>query len=220
MPRAAASKSKSKKKDAEDPPPNTTYKTFILAGERFTLGDTMLIKAHSNGIPDYIAKLEKIHTDPNGEVMLDSRWYYRPEETAMGRQSWQGVEEVIESDHTDTYHVRCVNGKCKIVSLNEYENLPPNRKKKSKNDNSSSDVPIYFSRSFYLKKSKCFKDPLPTYCFCKKPSNPDKLLLQCDKCEKWFHGECVRISREVALNLEEWMCPDCKQSTKKKARKS
>ena len=43
---------------------------------------------------DFIAKIEKIYTDKNSEVQLDVRWYYRPEETVMGRMPW---------------HARCVN---------------------------------------------------------------------------------------------------------------
>ena len=53
--------------------------TFILAGERFTIGDNMLIKGAGKGTADYVAKLEKISTNQAGEVFLDTRWYYRPE---------------------------------------------------------------------------------------------------------------------------------------------
>ena len=40
------------------------------------------------------------------------------------------VLQVIESDHKDSYHVRCVNSKCKILTLSEYEALPSQKKKK------------------------------------------------------------------------------------------
>ena len=59
--------------------------TFILAGERFTIGDNMLIKGAGKGAADYVAKLEKISTNQAGEVFLDTRWYYRPEVRADAR---------------------------------------------------------------------------------------------------------------------------------------
>ena len=31
--------------------------------------------------------------------------------------------QILESDHSDTVHVGCVNSKCKVYSLSDYENL-------------------------------------------------------------------------------------------------
>lgn len=211
-----------KKKDAvEEPPPNTTYKTFILAGERFTIGDNMLIKGTGKGTADYVAKLEKISTNQAGEVYLDTRWYYRPEETAMGRQPWHGAEEVIESDHKDSYHVRCVNSKCNIISLPEYEALPMAKKKKKAVDGKP-DLPVFFSRSYYLRDKKRLREPLPKYCFCQQPSNPDKTLLMCDNCGDWFHGDCVNVTPQMANSLDIWHCPGCtgKGPPSKKSKKN
>eukprot|EP00038_Savillea_parva_P000041 m.93782 g.93782 ORF g.93782 m.93782 type:complete len:119 (+) comp10016_c0_seq2:3271-3627(+) len=76
------------------PPAFTTYKTFILSNERFSIGDKITIKAPSGSGHDFIATIQRIHTDKRGEVHIDGRWYYRPEETAMGRQPWHGINEV------------------------------------------------------------------------------------------------------------------------------
>ena len=46
--------------------------------------------------------------------------YYRPEDTKGGRQPWHGADEIIESDHKDTYHVRCVNSMAKVLGVDEY----------------------------------------------------------------------------------------------------
>lgn len=42
-------------------------------------------------------------------------------------------------------------------------------------------------------------------------------MICCDKCEEWFHGKCVGITRargaEMEKNNEEYVCPQClKQS--------
>eukprot|EP00040_Diaphanoeca_grandis_P005827 m.34675 g.34675 ORF g.34675 m.34675 type:complete len:242 (-) comp17018_c0_seq1:66-791(-) len=191
------------------PAANTTYKTFILAGERFTIGDHMMIKGTGNRKDsDYIALLERIHTNEEGEVFLDTQWYYRPEETALGRLPWQGVEEILGSNHKDTYHVRCVNSKCKIYSLDEYENLP--ERPKTKKGNVEYELPVFFCRTFYDREKKKLREELPVYCYCRQPSNPDKPLISCDKCEEWYHGDCVGITPTQADAMKSWSCPTCR----------
>lgn len=42
-------------------------------------------------------------------------------------------------------------------------------------------------------------------------------MICCDKCEEWFHGKCVGISRargaEMEKNNEEYVCPQCIKQT-------
>lgn len=45
-------------------------------------------QAGRGNAPDFIAAIERIHTNKDGEVFVDGRWYYRPEETAEGRKPW------------------------------------------------------------------------------------------------------------------------------------
>ena len=35
------------------------------------------------------------------------------------------MAQILESDHKDTVHVGCVNSKCKVYTLSEYEGLEP-----------------------------------------------------------------------------------------------
>ena len=43
-----------------------------------------------------------------------------------------------------------------------------------------------------------------------------RFMICCDKCEEWFHGKCVGISRargeEMEKNDEEYICPQCSGS--------
>lgn len=38
-------------------------------------------------------------------------------------------------------------------------------------------------------------------------------MICCDKCEEWFHGKCVGITRKMGSDMEkaqnEWLCPNC-----------
>lgn len=35
-------------------------------------------------------------------------------------------------------------------------------------------------------------------------------MLMCDYCADFFHPECVNISEEMALTIQKYQCPSCK----------
>ena len=168
---------------------------------------------------DFIAKIEKIYTDKNSEVHLDVRWYYRPEETVIGRMPWHARLEVIESDHTDSIHVGSVNSKCCIYTLEEYEALPALGAKKVKVAGEEGKVvlPEFICRSYYLHKKGRLEAPLPVYCNCKTPQNPEKTLIYCDRqtCGipgRWVHGQCIGakgVSPSEIQKQKQFFCPGC-----------
>ncbi|EFX65710.1 hypothetical protein DAPPUDRAFT_37832, partial [Daphnia pulex] len=55
-------------------------------------------------------------------------------------------------------------------------------------------------------------DPDRLWCVCREPHN-NRFMICCDKCEEWFHGTCVGITRSMGRELElkklEWICPKC-----------
>ena len=66
------------------------------------------------------------------------------------------ILQVIDSDHTDSCSVSCVNGKCNVLTLEEYEaqssgpaNEPATKKKKAdgaETKNQSSEIPVLYWR--------------------------------------------------------------------------
>ncbi|KAK5991280.1 Set1 complex component spp1-like protein [Cladobotryum mycophilum] len=47
------------------------------------------------------------------------------------------------------------------------------------------------------------------YCICRGPDD-HRWMICCEKCEDWFHGECVHIGKDVGENLiEKFICPNC-----------
>ena len=34
-------------------------------------------------------------------------------------------------------------------------------------------------------------------------------MIQCDRCEDWFHGRCVGVTVEEAQRLDGYVCPPC-----------
>lgn len=50
------------------------------------------------------------------------------------------------------------------------------------------------------------------WCVCRRPHN-NRFMICCDKCEDWFHGKCVGITKQMGTEMEErgieWVCPNC-----------
>ncbi|KAK8734955.1 hypothetical protein OTU49_005745, partial [Cherax quadricarinatus] len=58
-------------------------------------------------------------------------------------------------------------------------------------------------------------DPERLWCICQKPHN-NRFMICCDKCEDWFHGSCVGVTKAMGQQMEEdgqeWVCPKCKKA--------
>ncbi|KAA6373327.1 MAG: hypothetical protein EZS28_031147 [Streblomastix strix] len=45
------------------------------------------------------------------------------------------------------------------------------------------------------------------HCFCKQRDNG--LMIQCEKCQNWFHLKCVGLTKAMMRAYEHWFCKDC-----------
>jgi COMPASS component SPP1 len=47
------------------------------------------------------------------------------------------------------------------------------------------------------------------YCICRGPDD-HRWMICCEKCEDWFHGECIKLSKDIGESLiEKFICPNC-----------
>ncbi|KAK3397891.1 hypothetical protein B0T20DRAFT_234451 [Sordaria brevicollis] len=47
------------------------------------------------------------------------------------------------------------------------------------------------------------------YCICGGPDN-HRFMIACDRCEDWFHGECIDMDKHTGENLvQRYICPRC-----------
>ena len=45
-----------------------------------------------------------------------------------------------------------------------------------------------------------------TSCFCRRPDD-SRLMVQCDQCDGWFHGECIGVTTQEDADLDQYICP-------------
>jgi len=48
-----------------------------------------------------------------------------------------------------------------------------------------------------------------TMCTCKEGYDPRKFMIECGKCDRWYHGTCVNVTEETAFNIIQYICPTC-----------
>ena len=48
------------------------------------------------------------------------------------------------------------------------------------------------------------------HCECQPPDSYDSNMIECERCNHWFHSKCVKLRKQVP---ETWYCKDCKWNT-------
>lgn len=47
------------------------------------------------------------------------------------------------------------------------------------------------------------------FCICRQPYDPQRFMIGCDKCDGWFHAQCVNVTVNEAHRLNQFACPPC-----------
>ena len=52
------------------------------------------------------------------------------------------------------------------------------------------------------------------YCIC-RTADTNRFMIGCDKCEEWFHGDCISITQEYAKRIQHFYCLMCRDKDPK-----
>ncbi|XP_051967151.1 death-inducer obliterator 1-like [Xyrauchen texanus] len=138
------------------------------------------------------------------------------------------VEDVKDEESKDEEHAMDVKkaedgekGKSKEKSSNEFINGHPTRsviedfksdtkpKSEAKLHKEDDVDDVRSSSSEYHSDGY---DPNALYCICRQKHNK-RFMICCDRCEEWFHGDCVGITeargRLMERNGEDYVCSNC-----------
>ncbi|XP_024984352.1 chromatin remodeling protein EBS [Cynara cardunculus var. scolymus] len=169
-------------------------------------GDSVLMRPLENEKNPYVARVERVESDVKGNVKVQVRWYYRPEEAIGGRQKFHGSKELFLSDHYDTQSANTIEGKCIVHTFKNYTKL---------RDVGAED---YFCRFEYKAANGGFNpDSVAVYCKCEMPYNPDNMMVQCDACRDWYHPECLNMTIDQAKEIGIFTCSDCSSVDSKRS---
>ena len=87
---------------------------------------------------------------------------------------------------TDLNPIESIMQRVEVVDLDTYKRMATNSRNKARSD------ALHYSRFSYDMKSRVPKEAevrnTPTFCVCKEPENPDRLMVCCEGCDSWFHG--------------------------------
>ena len=73
----------------------------------------------------------------------------------------------------------------------------------------SEEIPMRMKEEALL--TGVIEDEGARHCICGGPSDA-RFMLSCDKCQKWYHGPCVKMTKEKCDDVEKWICPHCSGS--------
>ncbi|KAJ7391990.1 Bromo adjacent y [Desmophyllum pertusum] len=102
------------------------YSGIQRGDEIINVRDSVLLKSGTRKKdPSFVARVSGLWEEdegPNaGEMMMSVFWYYRPEQTEVGRiPNFHGEMEVMASRHKDDNSVACIVDKCYVLSYPEY----------------------------------------------------------------------------------------------------
>ena len=161
----------------------------------------------------YIAKVVAIDTDSDGCVVVKVQWYYRPEDTKDGKGFHHGAAEVFSTNHFDQIPGHVIDGKGLVLSLDHYHEYMARLGEGAVPDPDIEGEDIFFCRQHYALPARTMTPALDLYCHCRRPCNPDSVMIACDRCDEWLHTECMDLAPEVASQLSSFICPRCKTQT-------
>lgn len=102
------------------------YSGIKRNNEVISVRDSVLLKSgpRRKDLP-FIARVsgfwEEVEGPNAGEMMMSVLWYYRPEQTEMGKQPHvHGENEIMASRHKDDNSVACIVDRCYVLSYPEY----------------------------------------------------------------------------------------------------
>ncbi|KAM0748390.1 hypothetical protein T439DRAFT_327659 [Meredithblackwellia eburnea MCA 4105] len=49
------------------------------------------------------------------------------------------------------------------------------------------------------------------YCICKELYDPERMMIACDKCENWYHLDCIHIEEDEIELVDILVCPLCEK---------
>ncbi|CAF0765088.1 unnamed protein product [Didymodactylos carnosus] len=175
------------------------------------------------------------------DLIFKSRKSY-PTRTSRPKINYRDIERGIYGDiRNSLWNIpterATSNGLTKRKALHQHDSddLMKERREQapeSKDNNSNKDLPQLHNRAYAspptLQRKNSEQDDEDEeeqqtedtntnrrlWCICKQVWDVNRFMIRCDNCSDWFHGDCVGITKNQAIELDmnddQFICPICK----------
>lgn len=164
------------------------FRKFVTGGVSFKLHDYVYVlpdhkkkKAKREDTDYWIGRVVEIRASDQTHVYLRIYWMYWPNELPMKRQPYHGKKELITSNYFEIIDAQTVSSHAEVYHWKEKDA-----------ENIDFKNCLYWRQTLDAYNRPYRLGPVREHCKCKKPMNPDQLMLRCNKCKIWLHDDCVK----------------------------
>jgi hypothetical protein len=150
----------------------------------YEITDMLISKPHSQ-------KDRKLHAD-------DEIWAAMPYKTLTPEQKYKKYRKLLVKMRAKKLRGLKLTSKSAMTKANNVDSSLKDTSKREKRNIKST----YNTRVPQQKNT--------VYCFCARPYNGE-LMIACQKCEEWYHPECVGIPNDANMKKLNWFCKKCRQ---------
>ncbi|CAD8120535.1 unnamed protein product [Paramecium sonneborni] len=182
------------------------YDEIKIHGTTWKINDNVIIRNGDDFIEDYVGTIQKICSvlEPSSKKLIclcKVQWYMRKSDIIIHKpraRQWIGTQEVFSTKTNNYILAQTIMQKCTIVDCEEFVNMQ------------KCDSTAYFNRLEWDVENKKFTNmnKIQLYCLCQQPWNPELNYIQCDKCKKWYHFQCVDLVIEC-YDDKDYICGYC-----------
>ncbi|CAK63123.1 unnamed protein product (macronuclear) [Paramecium tetraurelia] len=179
------------------------YDEIKIQGSILKINDNVIIKNGDHKVEDYVGTIQKICSvlEPQTNKLIclcQVQWFLKKSEIVNHKpraRCWIGTQEIFSTKKNDYILAQTIIQKCQVVNCDEFVNLE------------NSDLTTYYNRLEWDVENKKFTNmnEIQLYCLCQQPWNPELNYIQCDKCQKWYHFECVDLI-DGCYDDKEYIC--------------
>jgi len=97
------------------------YKAIQRGEEILKLGDSAVFVSTGQSTLQYIGRVECLYETWDGNMMVNVKWFYHPEETKGGKKLAELKGALYQSPHEDENEVQTISHKCRVLSYTDYQ---------------------------------------------------------------------------------------------------
>ncbi|XP_061888710.1 nucleosome-remodeling factor subunit BPTF-like [Entelurus aequoreus] len=164
-----------------------------------------LLHRHKESLKNEILKKralldERLRLEAQGELKMDLVRIRREKERAQAAAQQALRQQRVQSISTQQQQ--------------QQQHATTHKRKRDEDRELTTSAKSKKKKMISTSSSKESKKDTKVYCVCKTPYDQTKFYIGCDLCTNWYHGECVGVTEKEAQDMEDYICVECKQSTK------